>query len=161
ISQTVSFYIDGVIDTSASNTLSWAWVTDLEIDIGATTNDNAFWAGYTGFLDDFRIYNRMLSASEVADVAGLGTTPQIVIVAAGQPQDLTVAVNDTPSFTVKATVVNGNPAQLHYQWQKNDSDISGATNSTYSFTAAAADSGTKFRVQLTYPGATNVTSAEA
>src|SRR5262249_22786167 len=81
--------------------------------------------------------------------------------AAGQPQDLTVAVNDTPSFTVKATVVNGNPAQLHYQWQKNDSDISGATNSTYSFTAAAADSGTKFRVQLTYPGATNVTSAEA
>lgn len=160
ISQTVSFYIDGVIDTTATNTLSWAWVPDLQLEIGATVNDNSF-SGYTGFLDDFRIYNRMLSASEVADVAGLGTTPQIVISAGGQPQDLTVAVNDTPSFTVKATVVNGNPAQLQYQWQKNNANINGATNSTYSFTAAAVDSNATFRVQLSYPGATNVSSAAA
>jgi hypothetical protein len=163
ISAPVSFYIDGVIDTSASNTLSWAWVPDLEIDIGATANDSPppFWAGYTGFLDDFRIYNRMLSPSEVADVAGLGTTPQIFIAVGGQPQDLTAAVNDTPSFTVKATVVNGNPAQLQYQWQKNDTNIIGATNATYSFTATVADSNSTYRVQLAYPGATNVTSAEA
>jgi Concanavalin A-like lectin/glucanases superfamily len=158
---TVSFYIDGVIDTTATNTLAWSWVPDLEVDIGATANDNGFWAGYTGFLDDFRIYNRMLSAAEIADVAGLGTTPQIVISAGGQPQDLTVAVNDTPSLTVKATVVNGDPTQLHYQWQKNDSNINGATNSTYSFTASAVDSNATFRVQLSYAGATNVTSAEA
>ena len=158
---TVSFYIDGVIDTTATNTLAWSWVPDLEVDICATANDNAFWAGYTGFLDDFRIYNRMLSAAEIANVVGLGTTPQIIINAGSQPQNLTVAVNDTPSFTVKATVVNGVTAQLQYQWQKNDSNINGATNSTYTFTAASVDSNATFRVQLSYPGATNVTSAEA
>ncbi len=159
ISGTVSFYIDGVIDTSASNSLTWAWVTDQEIELGAS--HDSFWSGYTGFLDDFRVYNRMLSASEVADVAGLGTTPQIVIAAGGQPQDLTAAEKDTPSFTVKATVVNGNPAQLAYQWQKDGTNIAGATNASYVFTVSAADDGRKFRAQLAYAGATNVTSAEA
>lgn len=159
ISGTVSFYIDGVIDTSASNSLAWAWVPDQEIEIGAS--HDTFWSGFTGFLDDFRIYNRMLSASEVADVAGLATTPQIVISAGGQPQDLTAAEKDTPAFTVKATVVNGNPAQLAYQWQKDGTNIVGATNSSYVLTVSAADNGKKFRAQLSYPGATNVTSAEA
>ena len=160
ISQTVSFYIDGVIDSTATNTLSWAWVPDLQIELGATANDNSF-SGYSGFLDDFRIYNRILSPAEVADVAGLATTPQIAISGGGQPQNLTVAQKDTASFVVKATVVNGNPTQLQYQWQKNDTNINGATNATYSFVATAADSNATFRVQLTYPGATNVTSAEA
>jgi hypothetical protein len=157
---TVSFYIDGLLDTTATNSLAWPWASDLEVEIGASSNDT-FWSGFTGFLDDFRIYNRMLSAAEIADVVGLGTTPQIIINAGGQPKDLTVAVNDTPSFTVKATVVNDVSAQLQYQWQKNDTNIIGATNSTYTFTAAAADSNATFRVQLSYPGATNVTSAEA
>ena len=157
---TVSFYIDGLLNTTASNSLAWSWVSDLEVEIGASSNDT-FWSGFSGFLDDFRIYNRMLSAAEIANVVGLGTTPQIIINAGGQPQDLIVALNDTPSFTVKATVVNGVSAQLQYQWQKNDSNINGATNSAYTFTAAAADSNATFRVQLSYPGATNVTSAEA
>ena len=162
ISATVSFYIDGVIDTSATNTLSWAWVPNLEIDIGATTNDNGFWSGYTGFLDDFRIYNRMLSTAEVADVAGLGTNAEIIISAAGQPTDRTVAAKDTATFTVKATVVNGNSAQLAYQWQRNaTNNISGATNASYSFPVAAGDNGAQFRVQLSYPGATNVVSRQA
>src|SRR5439155_24889424 len=155
----VSIYVDGVVDTTATNALAWSWASDQEVEIGAS--HATFWSGYSGFLDDFRIYDRMLSASEVADVAGLGTSPRIVINTGGQPRNLTVAEKDTPSFTVKATVVNADPAQLHYQWQKNSGDITGATSATYSFTAAAADSGAKFRVQLTYPGATNVTSAEA
>jgi hypothetical protein len=157
---TIAFFVDGVLDTKATNNLAWPWVSDLEIEIGLSSHENTR-AGYTGFLDDFRIYNRMLSSSEIADVVGLGTTPQIIINAGGQPQDLTVAEKDTPSFNVKATVVNGDPAQLHYQWQKNGANINGATNSTYSFTVAAADSNATFQVQLSYPGATNVTSAAA
>jgi Concanavalin A-like lectin/glucanases superfamily len=152
--------VDGSLDTTTTNSLAWSWVSDLEIEIGASSNDT-FWTGFSGLLDDFRVYNRMLSASEIADVVGLGTTPQIVINTGGQPQNLTVAEKDTPSFTVKATVVNGNTAQLQYQWQRNGTNIGGATNSSYSFTVAAADSNAVFRVQLSYPGATNVTSAEA
>ncbi len=155
----LTFYVDGVLDTTGANALSWSWVPDQEIEIGKS--HDSFWSGYTGFLDDFRIYNRILTAAEVADIAGLGTTPQIIINPAGQPQDLTVGEKDTPSFTVKATLINGDPAQLRYHWQKDGADIPNATNANYSFTAAAAESGSKFRCQLTAPGAANVTSAEA
>jgi hypothetical protein len=155
----LSFYVDGVLDTTGANALSWSWVPDQEIEIGKS--HASFWSAYTGFLDDFRIYNRILTAAEVADIAGLGTTPQIIISPAGQPQDLTVGEKDMPSFTVKATLINGDPAQLRYHWQKDGADIPNATNASYSFTAVAADSGSKFRCQLTAPGAANVTSAEA
>jgi hypothetical protein len=158
-SGSLSFYVDGVLDVSGPNSLSWSWPPAQEIEIGAS--HDSFWSGYTGFLDDFRIYNRALTASEVANIAGLSATPQIVISASGQPQDQTVAVKDTPSFTVKATLLNGDPAQLHYQWQKDQVNIPNATSSTYSFPAAATDSGAKFRVQITAPGAATVTSAEA
>jgi len=154
-----SVYVDGVVDTTAANTLAWSWVPDRQIEIGAS--HETWWSGFTGFLDDFRIYDRILTASEVADVAGLGTALQIIINAGGQPQDLTAAEKDTPWFSVKATVVNGDPAMLRYQWQKDGSDIAGATNATYSWTVALADSGKKFRVQLSCPGAPNVTSAQA
>ena len=155
----VSFYVDGVLDTTANNALSWSWVPDQEIEIGAS--HDSFWSGYSGFLDDFRMYNRMLTASEVADVAGLGTTPRIIINAGGQPLDLTAGEKDTPAFRVKATVVNGDPAQLRYQWQKDGSDITGATNATYAFTVTMADNQRTFRCRLSYSGATNVTSAAA
>ncbi|MGA2656417.1 MAG: LamG domain-containing protein [Verrucomicrobiota bacterium] len=157
---TVSFYVDGVLDTVATNaSQAWFWVATQEVEVGAS--HDTFWAGYTGFLDDFRIYNRMLSASEVANVAGLGTNVQIVIMTGGQPQAVSVAEKDTASFSVKATVVNGNAAQLAYQWQKNNTNVIGATNATYAFSVAAADNGAKVQAQLSYPGATNVTSAQA
>src|SRR5260370_13713219 len=154
-----SFYVDGVLDASGANALSWSWVPDQEIEIGKS--HASFWSAYTGFLDDFRIYNRILTAAEVADIAGLGTTPKIIINPAGQPQDLTVGEKDTPSITVKATLINGDPAQLRYHWQKDGADIPNATNASYSLTVSAADSGSKFRCQLTTPCAANLTSAQA
>jgi hypothetical protein len=155
---TISFYVDGLLDTSAVNLDGWLWDSRQEFEIGRS--HDPWWAGYTGFLDDFRFYNRMLSANEVADVAGLGTNVQIVIQTGGQPQDVSVAVNDTPSFAVKAIVLNGNTAQLAYQWQENNTNIVGATNASYSLRAAATDNGAEFQVLLSYPGASNVTSAQ-
>src|SRR4051812_11480392 len=156
----VSIYVDGILDKTGTNSVAWAWKPDLQISIGKATTDT-FWSGYTGFMDDFRIYDRLLTPSEIADIAGLGTAPLIVIKPAGQPEDRSIAENDTASFTVNAVLVNGDPAQLHYQWQKEGVDIPGATNATYSFPVTVADNGKKFRSQLTAPGAPNVTSAEA
>jgi hypothetical protein len=158
-SGSVLIYVDGVLNTSGVNTLAWSWVAGREIELGKSAD--SFWSGFSGFLDDFRIYNRVLTATEVASIAGLASTPQIVISSGGQPQSITAAEKDTPSFTVKATLVNGDPAQLRYQWLKDGVDISNATNASYSLTVTTADNGKKFRVRLSAPGATNVTSAEA
>ena len=155
----VTIYVDGVRNTGGNNTRAWAWVAGQQIELGKS--HDTFWSGYSGFLDDFRIYNRVLTAAEVANIAGLAPTPQIVISAGGQPQNITVAEKDNPVFRVNATVVNGDPAQLRYQWQRDGVDILNATNATYSLTAATTDSGKKFLVKLSAAGATNVVSQEA
>ena len=60
-----------------------------------------------------------------------------------QPASQTVTAGQTATFTVAA----GGTAPLSYQWQKNGSDISGATSTTYTTPAtAAADTGEQFRV---------------
>jgi glucose/arabinose dehydrogenase len=59
-----------------------------------------------------------------------------------QPSDQTVADGQGVSFSVSAT----GSAPLTYQWQRNGSDISGATASSFAFSPATlADSGAKFR----------------
>jgi hypothetical protein len=103
----------------------------------------------------------MLTQSEVADVAGLGSQPQVVISASGQPKDLAVGDKDTPSFSVFATVVNGDPAKLTYQWQRDSVNIPSATASTYTLAISAVDHQKKFRCVVSYPGIPSVTSAEA
>ena len=145
-----TFYVDGVLEVTKTNSQAWAWNPIQQIELGKS--HDSIWSGYTGFLDDFRIYDRALTASEVANIAGLSPTPQIVLNASGHPADLTVADKDTASFTVTATLLNGDPAQLTYQWQKDGVDIPNATSATYSFTATPADNSKKFRVRLTRAG---------
>jgi hypothetical protein len=62
-----------------------------------------------------------------------------------QPQNETVNVGDTPSFSV---IVTGT-TPFTYQWRRNGSNISGATSPSYSFVAQAADNGAQFSVVVT------------
>ena len=155
----VSFYVDGVLDSSLTNSRAWSWAAAQPLQIGAS--QDPWWAGFTGCLDDFRVYDRVLSASEVADIAGLGTTARIVIQTGGQPLSVRAREQDTATFSVKATVVNADRTALRYQWQRDGSDISDATNATYAFPATLADSGKRFQARLSHPAAGSVTSAEA
>ena len=67
----------------------------------------------------------------------------------GQPQNTTVCAGTTASFTAIAA---GNPP-ITYQWERSNdggttwASVSGATASTYSFTAVAGDNNAKFRCQ--------------
>jgi len=63
-----------------------------------------------------------------------------------QPANQTVTVGQAATFTVAAT----GTAPLTYQWQKNNSNISGATAASYTTPAtASADNGAKFDVMVT------------
>ena len=84
-----------------------------------------------------------------------------------QPASASVAATNTQAFTVATTVTGAGTAS--YQWQISTnagvdfSDISGATNATYTTPATAAgDNGNQYRVNInTTAGAIQVTSAVA
>ena len=81
------------------------------------------------------------------------TPPQVV----NQPANVRVAVGQKATFSVAAT----GSTPLRYQWQRNGTDISGATEATYSLpSAVAGDSGAKFRCVVTNSFGSD-TSAEA
>jgi hypothetical protein len=151
----VSFYVDGFLNTTCTNSQPWSWDPNEEIEIGRS--HDPWWAGYSGYLADFRIYNRVLAPAEIAQLAGLGSQPVLAITV--QPASLAVGTNDQAKFSVAGIVDTGNTSQIAYAWQEDGTNVPGATNATYSFTVAAADNGASFQAVLSYPGATSVTSA--
>ena len=81
-----------------------------------------------------------------------GTPPTITT----QPQSQTVTAGQSTSFTVVAS----GSATLTYQWRRNGSNITGATNATYTFTATLADSTAQYSVFVSNSSG-NVTSSNA
>jgi hypothetical protein len=65
----VEVYIDGALDTQSTGTAAWAWEAR-NIELGLS--HDAYWRHFNGYLDDFRIYNRVLTSTEVASVASSG-----------------------------------------------------------------------------------------
>ncbi len=81
----------------------------------------------------------------------------IAPVITAQPDNVTVAVGQTASFRVTAT---GTPAP-GYQWQRNGTDIAGATTTTFTTASTTtADQGATFRC-VVGNSAGSVTSADA
>jgi hypothetical protein len=100
---------------------------------------------FRGQLDDFRIYNRILTASQVA--ALYASFPAFTGIDA-QPQGATVSERGPVTLSVVAETTAGS---LTYQWQKNGVNIDGATSSSLSFSyVTQADAGT-YRVIVTGP----------
>ncbi|MGH7970390.1 MAG: LamG domain-containing protein [Limisphaerales bacterium] len=63
----ISLYIDGVLATSpAPVTNAWSWPTNQEVELGLS--HDTYWKKFNGQLDDFRIYSRVLSDSEISQV---------------------------------------------------------------------------------------------
>lgn len=78
------------------------------------------------------------SASATLTVNPAATGPSIT----GPPQNLTVTNGGSASFSVTA----GGTAPLSYQWLKDASALSGATNSTYSIATVTTNSAGAYRV---------------
>ena len=98
-----------------------------------------FW---NGKLDDIGIWNRALTAQEIADLY-IGCPTPVTITT--QPTSQTVCENTLASFNVTAT----GAGTLAYQWYKNGTSIAGATNSSYAIASAAITDTGRYSVKIT------------
>jgi hypothetical protein len=90
-SGSVSIYVDGALDTSHANTNLWKWPLTQEVEIGKS--HDPYWYVYDGQLDDFRIYNTVLSPTEIALIAQPTSSDELA-----EPNALLVRYNfDTAS----------------------------------------------------------------
>jgi hypothetical protein len=59
-------YVDGVLDTDAIYDLPGSWASFRNLMFGRSWD--GYWKRFNGYLDDIRVYNRVLNAAEVAQV---------------------------------------------------------------------------------------------
>lgn len=62
----IEIFVDGVSQGSQGNTAAWSWPTTQQIELGRS--HDAYWKRYDGQMDDFRIYNRILTQAEIASI---------------------------------------------------------------------------------------------
>jgi hypothetical protein len=65
-SDSITIYIDGVPSGSSPVTNAWAWPVDQEIEIGSS--HDSYWKKLNGNMDDFRMYSRVLTETEIKQV---------------------------------------------------------------------------------------------
>ena len=113
-----------------------------------------------GVIDEVALYNRALSADEIASLYTAGAagkckgTNGILITA--QPQSQSAAPGSNVSFSVTATA----SAAMAYQWQFNGAPITDATNSSLALAGVQATNAGRYKVIIANPTGTK-TSAEA
>jgi Concanavalin A-like lectin/glucanases superfamily len=71
----VSLYVDGNLDTSQANTNVWYWPDTQEIELGRS--HDPYWYIYDGQMDDFRMYNTILTPTEIATIAAPATSDML------------------------------------------------------------------------------------
>jgi len=102
------------------------------------------------------------SAERSAIDTYLGTKYGIAIVSleiTGQPAAVQAVEGRTATFTVS---VSANSPQISYQWQRNQADIIGATNFTYTTPVLTlGDNNTSYRVRVSIPGTSRLSDAAA
>lgn len=76
----ITIYLDGVLQGSQANTAAWSWPATQQIELGRS--HDGYWKRYDGLMDDFRIYNRVLTDTEIATLAAPATSDTLVDTAA-------------------------------------------------------------------------------
>jgi len=71
----VALYVDGNLDTSQANTGVWSWPVTEEIELGRS--HDPYWYIYDGAMDDFRMYNTILTPTEISAIATPSTSDSL------------------------------------------------------------------------------------
>ena len=120
------------------------------------TSGQSYWDHkFAGLLDEVSLYNRALSAAEIAAIYTAGTAgkcqgPQVPVVLL-QPQNQSLVVGSSAVLTVTAT----GTTPLAYQWQRNGTNltnagnIAGATSSALSLVNVQLSDTANYRVVIT------------
>jgi subtilisin-like proprotein convertase family protein len=125
------------------------------------TSGESYWDHkLAGLLDEVSLYNRALSASEIAAIYNAGAAgkckPSSAPSITTQPQSQTVAVGGNVGFSVVAS----GAAPLSYQWQLNGGPIANATTSSLTLNNVQTNASGNYSVAVTNPSG-SVTSAVA
>jgi hypothetical protein len=116
------------------------------------------WVRLTSLDDPVPSYALQMTEVEVYGTPEGGTRLLIT----QQPGSVGAGLGRAATFTVGATAINGDAAQIGYQWQQDGVNIEGATNASYTTApVTAADDGGKYRCLVSYPGQASLTSDEA
>jgi Concanavalin A-like lectin/glucanases superfamily/Immunoglobulin domain len=115
---------------------------------------------YAGLLDEVSIYNRALTAAEIAGIFNAGSAgkcpPPVPPFIVTQPTNQTVYVGDTAVFSVNA----GGSKPLSYQWSFFGSPLPNATSATLVLPNVQFSQAGTYSVQVTNAyGSTNSTDA--
>lgn len=152
---TIRAYVDGVLVNTVSVAAPIVINAGAIMLIGAGPNGRVLPAG--GLLDEFRLYNRALSAGEVTNIAN-NCNP--VATCTGSPEIFSITVNPSPTVNAvtnqnvctgnNTTAINftGNVAGATYNW----------TNSNLSIGLAASGSGNIPSFSAINPGTTTQTA---
>ena len=139
-----TFYVNGVASGSPAEGVSAPSGVPY-IGSGQDTG-----AAFNGFLDELRYSTFAAGQFAVTDLLLRPAGPGFI----SQPVSASVWEGGAAPFEV-VTVLDPDTT---YQWKRNDTDIAGATGPDYILpVAAAADSGSVFKVAVTGNGATTVT----
>ena len=62
----IEIFVDGASLGSQVNTTNWAWPPAQQLELGAS--HDPYWKRFDGLMDDFRLYNRILTGAEISSV---------------------------------------------------------------------------------------------
>jgi hypothetical protein len=116
--------------------------------IGHAEDTKATYEGdqWKGWLDDARIYNRILSASDVRELVALAPDPLPVVINQNPVAEVTQYEGD-PALSLKVTLSSGTLPV--YQWYKNQTTpIEGATNSSLAISSTSASESGSYTVVI-------------
>jgi len=122
-----TLYLNGTV-VAQTNLGSFSPYTKSDFYVGWRPSGTYAGLFYGGSIDELSLYNRDLSASEIAAIYNAGSSgkcalaPQIT----SQPASQVVSAGTSVTFGVQAT----GDLPLSYQWQLNGSNMAGATAST-------------------------------
>jgi hypothetical protein len=110
----LSIYVDGQFDSSSAVLSDWSWVVGQEIELGLSHDTNS-WQAFQGILDDVRVYNRVLSGTEIASLH-------------------TGAIVDTNALVIQLNFTTAPGQGIMLNWQCGDAVLQSADSVTGPYT---------------------------
>ncbi len=153
-----TIYVDGAVSSTISNT-NWHFIT---ITTATTINASAIKIGqtgtgyYKGLLDDVRVYNRVLSASEVKQLYSMGADTKMNITPTAWPSPLKQGL--TLWWTLDGADTKWNTQKEN---DKSGTGSAGSVGTLAGFSTSTSVLPGKMGQALSFNGASNVYSTNA